>query len=292
MKNYWKTYVRLLLLPSLVLGLSAGCSDKGQTSAEKALARVGNIYLYPSDLASMIPQGMLAEDSASFVAAYLDQWVRRQLLLEQAEFNLDTDRPDFRHLIADYRASLLIHAYQEQLLAEKTDTAITQKEIAAYYQQNLSQFILTTPIVKALYIRMQKDNSRVSEIKNLIRSDTDQAFESLVNLSYQYADRFDFFDDRWVSFKRIIQSIPGSPGDPEEFLRSQSLLEVEDDASVHLLRIHDYQLTGETAPAEYVHDRIREMIITERRQLLLNELEENLYREAAGNQEFDIYDQQ
>lgn len=290
--RFWKQSNSLLALSVVLLTiLMVSCTGSQPDSDEEPLARVHHKYLYPSDLSAIVPAGMTGTDSIRYVSQYINQWIHQQLLLEQAEFNLDADKMNFEHLIQDYRASLLIHEYQKQLLAEKIDTVINGDEVEAYYNQNLGEFELSAPIVKALYIRIQKDNSRVQEIKNLLRSSSDSALESLVNLCYQYADRFDFFNDNWVAFQLITQNIPGSPEDQEAFLRSESLMETEDEQFLHLLQIHDYKLSGETAPMEYVQDRIRDMIMSDRRKVLLTELEESVFQEAVEKKEFEIYDQ-
>lgn len=266
-----------------------GCTNPKSHSGEEPLARVNKQYLYPSDLSVFIPNGLSETDSLDFIDTYIQQWIRRQLLLNQAEFNLDLEKADYSQMIADYRAYLLIHAYQKQLLLEKIDTVITQTEIEDYYTTNLTDFELSAPIVKALYVRINKENTKVKEIKDLLQSSSNQAFQNLVDLCYQYADRFDFFEDKWVSFKLIVQNIPGSPENHEAFLRSGSIMEIEDEQFIHFLQIHVYKLTGETAPIEYVNNRIRDMVIAERKLNYLKELEEDIFQDAADRNEFEVY---
>lgn len=273
-----------------MLSLS-GCMNPGMHSEEKPLARAFDKYLYPSDLQAHFPKGLTAADSLHYINNFVTQWVRKQSLLEQAEFNLDLQRIDLSPLIEDYRASLLIHEYQKQLLAEKIDTVVTNEQIERYYESNMQEFSLNSPVVKALYIRIQKDNSRLDDIKKLLENTTDAAFQNLIELSYQYADRFDFFEDRWTSFTLIVQNIPGSPDDHEAFLKSGMLLEVSEQDYVHFLKIHDYRLSGETAPLEYVNQKIRDLVITERRMDYIKGLEESVYQDAIGRNQIEVFEE-
>ena len=291
MKKCWVPSGRFLSGLIFLTILTSGCGGSRSATDEAPVARVYQKYLYPSDLREIVPAELTGTDSINFVKQYVNQWVNRQLLLRQAEYNLSRNKVSYDQLIEDYRASLLIHEYQKMLLVEKTDTVISESEIESFYRRNLMEFQLAAPIVKALYIRIQKDNGKVPEIKRLLRSTSDASFENLVNLSYQYADRFDFFNDSWVSFQLITQNIPGSPEDQDAFLRSRSLMEVEDEQFIHLLQIHEYKLSGEIAPIEYVYDRIRDMIMTDRRQQLIEELNESVFQEAVEKNNFEIFEQ-
>lgn len=275
----------------LLVFFLGSCKAKVDPNKSAPLARAYSKYLYPEDVSKMLPEGSSPADSIEFTKAYVDQWINNQLLLHHAEFNLDAKTFDFTQLIEDYRASLLIHEYRQQMLLNKVDTTVEPAQIQAYFTKNLSQFKLPTPVVKALYIRIQKDNSKITEIRNLLKSTRETAFEQMVNLCYQYADRFDFFEDKWVSLNLIFQKIPGSPEDQESFLRSGAVLEITDSEYKHFLQIHDYKLSEETAPLEYVEDRIRDLVLNERRMNYLKELEQSVYQKAAEKNSFEIFDE-
>ncbi|MCK5822321.1 MAG: hypothetical protein KAH17_10545 [Bacteroidales bacterium] len=277
-----------LLFVLLFAGSCQGTLDK---SRQDPVARVFDNYLYAEDICLLLPDGCSNMDSTEFTQTYIDQWINKQLLLHHAEFNLDLDSLDFSHLIDDYRSSLLIHEYRKQLVLNKVDTTIASSQIEEYYTRNLKDFELSNPVVKALYIRIPKDNTKVESIRELLQSTNESSFEQLVSLSYQYADRFDFFEDEWVSFNLIIQKIPGSPDDYEAFLRSGALMEIEDENYIHFLQVHDYKLSNETAPLEYVRLRIRDLVLSERKMKYLKELEESVYQTAIQNNDFEIFDE-
>jgi len=260
-----------------------------ENDEEQAIARAHGKYLYPKDLVGIIPDGSSQQDSFNLAQNYIDQWIRKQLMLKHAEFNLKEQNKDFSALIEDYRASLLIHEYQKNMLMGKVDTIVTADQIEAYYEKNLPDFKLSNTLVKALYIRIAKTNSRVPEIRQLLTSSNVSAFETLVELSYQYADRFDFFEDKWISLNQILQKIPGSPEDPDGIVQSQSLLEIENGDFLHFLQIRDYILSGETAPIEYLNRRIRDMVLTKRKLDYLKDLEESVYLDAVQKNDFEIY---
>lgn len=290
--RYWNQLNRTHLFGFAFIALFLfSCSNQNTRVGEEPVARAFDKYLYKSDIAKIVPVEFSHSDSIAFIENYTEQWVKRQLLLSYAEFNIDEERLDFTQMIDDYKASLIIHEYQKQLLSSKVDTILSENQIQEYYTRNLSNFVLKAPLVKALYVRIQKGNSKVTEIRDLLQSASETAFENLVSLCYQYADRFDFFDDKWVSFNLIVQNIPGSPDDHEAFLRSGALMEISDEEYIHFLQVHEYKLAEETAPLEYVFDRIKDLVITERRMDYLKELEESIYRDAVEKNDFELFEE-
>ena len=271
--------------------LITSCQGKLERSKQNPVARVFEKHLYAEDIVQLLPEGSSTADSIEFAKTYIDQWINKQLMLRHAEFNLNLENLDFSNLINDYRSSLLIHEYKKQLLLDKVDTLVESVQIEEYYTRNLRNFKLSTPVVKALYIRIDKNNSKVKDIRELIQSTSASSFERLISLCYQYADRFDFFEDEWVSFNLIFQKIPGSPDDHEAFLRSGALMEIEDEEFVHFLQIHDYKLSDKTAPMEYVRSRIRDLVLSERKMQFLKDLEESVYQTAVQKNEFEIFDE-
>ena len=68
---------------------------------DKVLAQVYNKVLYQSNLADMIPEYTTPEDSALIVKAYLQRWIREQLLMYEAERNIPKDL-NIDQLVRDY----------------------------------------------------------------------------------------------------------------------------------------------------------------------------------------------
>ena len=92
------------------------------------------------------------EDSAYFVAKFINNWIRKELLLSHAEMNINMDLFEFEKQIEDYRESLLIFAYQQEILNQNFDTMISSLEIQDYYNQFKDEFVLNENIFKGRFI--------------------------------------------------------------------------------------------------------------------------------------------
>ncbi|MEY3842576.1 MAG: hypothetical protein RIR80_147, partial [Bacteroidota bacterium] len=104
----------------LLLSLSA-CDDIASIigAKEKPIARVFDKELLPSDLINIVPKGTSKNDSIEIVKAYVENWVKQEVILKQAIDNANLDQAAIDLQLANYKNSLVIYAYEEQLVAQK-----------------------------------------------------------------------------------------------------------------------------------------------------------------------------
>ena len=279
-------YALLWMLPAFIFTM--GCQSNQKTE-KKPIAKIHDQYLYLSDLKSVVPDNKTKEDSTMIAKNYIQDWIKRQLLLNKAEENLDPQSKDIRKQIENYRASLLIYRYQQQLIDQKLDTMVSQQEIATYYNENSSNFILDKNLARVLYIKLAENSPNMEQVRQWYKSDDEQDRTRLKDYCYQYAEKFDNFNNKWIDFNGLIQNIPYEIDRPERFFRNRRFLEVRDNSFYHFIRINDYKLKGSTAPLDYVEDRIKSIIINKRKHQLLEKLENDIYNEALNHNEFVIY---
>jgi hypothetical protein len=283
-------YPFLLAIAALLI-MATACQDQ-QKKSKKPIAKIHDQYLYLSDLQKVIPDDKSEEDSTLIAKNYINEWIKRQLLLNKAEENLDPETKDIQKQIENYRASLLIYRYQQQLIDQKLDTAVSEQEIQSYYEQNSSNFILDKNLAKVLYIKLAENSPNMEKVRDWYRSGDKEDQTRLKDYCYQYAEKFDDFNNEWIDFNTLIKNIPYSlKVSVSRFLKARKFLEVKDDENnvYHFVRINDYQLKGTRAPLTYVEDRIRSIIINKRKHQMLEKLESDIYNEAMNHNEFVIY---
>ena len=281
MKNFFIVWLLLLSVFS--------CTEKEKTANEKPVARVSEKYLYESDINSLITKGMSKDDSIIVVRNYIDDWIRKQLMLEKAELKLTDESLELEKLINDYRSSLLIFKYQQELINQKLDTIVSDEEVEDYYNEYSSNFILTDNIVKVLYIKLSKEAPEILNVKQWYKSSSEESFSKLENHCYQYATKFDNFNDEWVPFDYLLAEIPIVLDDQERFLKYQKYIETEDDLYYYLVKINDYRLKSSVQPLEYATAKIKNIILNKRKFTLIQELENSVYNEALSHNKFTIY---
>ena len=132
--------------------LISGCNNNATRSSEDTLiAHAGNKSLYLSEVSGLIPEGSTSEDSTTIANQYVENWIRKSILLYEAERHIE-GQLDIQQLVSDYRESLLIYNYEKKLVEEQLDTVISLEEKEDFYLQNKDTYKLVNPIVRAMHL--------------------------------------------------------------------------------------------------------------------------------------------
>ncbi len=265
------------------------CRQLETRTREKSLARVLEQNLYPSDIKDIFPSNVSTEDSLLILQNYVDKWVKKQLILQKAELNLTEEQKDVRQQIEEYRSSLLIYKYEQNLILQKLDTLISDAEIESYYVENPSNFNLDRHIVKALFIQLPLDAPDLWRVRQMYRSDREEDFKELESYCYQYGVKYDYFDDQWIPFTTITRALPNEIRNPDSFLRWNRYIEQQDSAYRYMVNLRQYNLAGTVAPLPYVEQKIRSIILNKRKVQFIRDLENNIYKDALNKGSFTIY---
>ena len=119
----------------LVLALFS-CQNSKNGKDDKPVAAIYDKVLYQSDLQGIMYDGISTNDSLVRTKVFIDNWIRRQLLIHQAENNLDKSELDCVKEMEDYRNSLIIYKYESMLITQNLDTVVSDEEIEKYLKDN------------------------------------------------------------------------------------------------------------------------------------------------------------
>ncbi len=268
--------------------LSSSCIER-QKNSSKPIARVYDKYLYLSDVQDMFPVNATKEDSTQILMAYVDRWVRKQLLVHRAERNLSEQQKNVSQQLEDYRSSLLIFKYEQEFIRQKLDTIITFDEIEEFYKENTSNFVLSESIVKALFIKIRTDDPYFERIKSLYRSNKEDDIKTLDNMAYQVAVKYDYFNDQWIPFSRILRELPETINNPENFLVNNRSIEMNIEGNSYLVSFREVLHRGQQSPLSFEADNIKSILLNKRKQRLINELETKIYNDARNYNNFTVF---
>lgn len=255
---------------------------------DEVVAKVGDKALMRKDLFSVLPKGMTQLDSIAQSKDFVQRWIKQELMLSMAEKNLTYEQKDFNRELEEYRSSLIIHKYQQQLLGQKLDTALTENDIRQFYDQHPEQFILEQNIVKAVYVEIPKAVAKPDQIKKWMLASDDRSKTELESYSFQYATKFDYFNNQWVDFTRVRSRMPLNWDNTEQRLKRNNFIEVNDSEKWYFVSIKDFRLAGDKAPFDYVKDRIENLILNNRKMEFIQELDKNIYQKGKEENLFKI----
>ncbi len=279
---------KVMIISLFILVLTA-CTGNIKTIERVPVAEVGKVVLYYDELPKLFQNG-INDDSIAIIQNYINKWAKRELLLQRAEQNLSQEiRNEIDNQIEETRSNLVIYQYQRQMMLEKMDTALTDAELENYYASNEKSFTLNTNIVKALFIKIPSEVPDLNSIRTLVHSNEQSDLQQLESICYQFAEKFDDFNEDWVMMERLSLELPQEIENEENFLRRTTFYETTDSSSVYLISIRDYRLRSTLAPFEYVRDDIKRIIINTRRFEFIQSLENGIYNEALKENSFKIY---
>lgn len=259
-------------------------SEEPEAEERIALARVHDDVLYASDLEGMFTGN--AEDSLNRLHRYADNWIRKRLLLHEAEKNAQLDEAELEQRLLDYKYQLLVHDFQRQYIEENLNKAVDSGEVRAYYESNKANFELKKNIVKAYFVKLKDNDPKAEKVRSWVRTSRPENLQELREHCYQFAQSYSLDDSVWIPFDELVL---GSPISPDTYFQHGRFLEARDSAHIYFLRILDYRTTDNTSPLEFVRDKIETIIINRRKLQLQERLEEEVLQKARRNQEFETF---
>ena len=278
-----------VLIGIAFLTLLAGCDYFQKSSKEVVVAECYGKYLYESDLIGLIPEGTPTMDSIQRVSTFIDSWVRRQVLIHQAENNLSKEVLNLDKQMEEYRNSLIIYTYESQLINQKLDTVVSEDEIAEYYEQNKEDFQLRNTMVRVAYVILEEDSKQIADFKKML-SDPDTLMLQNIDIQANYYAVKSFVDvDQWMRLDELTNIIPIEIFNAESFLKKNKFVCFDMNEYTYMVRFVDYLLEESTTPIEMVRDNIKSVILAQRRQSLIDKMQTALYEKAKKEKAFEVY---
>lgn len=278
-----KKFFFALLLPSAACMWH--CGSDAPKEGDQPLAKVYNKTLYRSALEGVVPEGTSPEDSSLLVSAYMQRWVREQLLMYEAERNIPKDL-DIDELVRNYRASLVRYNFEEKIIAEKMDSTVTEEELTVFYETNRDQFQLESPIVKCILIKMPA-GANSGDIAKLWNSRSEADAARLENTARQFATLALLDREKWYTLDEIATILPkGTLTADNAGSRRDGIL--SDDNYRYFYRILETAQGKTTAPLDYVRGQATRLILHKRKQDLLEKWNEELYQRELKRENVQI----
>jgi hypothetical protein len=274
----------------IIIILLTSCKSRTEQVKRVALAKVGDFVLYYDEIPRLLQPGSSPSDSTAMVQNYINKWAKKELLYIKAEQNLTPEYKDeLEKQLKETRTNLVIYQYQRQMMLEKMDTTITDEEIESYYATNEKNFLLNSNIIKALFIKVPVETPGLDKIRLWARSNEQKDLQQLESYCYQFAEKFDDFNEDWVTMDKLSIELPQDIVNQEDFLKRYTWFETRDSSSVYLISIKDFRLRYSLAPFEYVKNDIKSIILNSRRFEFLQSLENGIYNEALKENTFKLY---
>ena len=281
--------MRLLWISLAVVLFFSSCQGKKAEEKTEVVISVYGKKLYKTDLENIVYEGISYNDSVLRSKVYIDKWVRNQLLIRQAENNLTPEQLDFSKRLEEYRNSLVINKYETELINQNLDTEVSEDQIYDYYNRNGAEFRLNRDIVQIASVSLPNDSKKKWIFTKLFRDYDSLMIDSLTSLAEKHAISYDFDIQEWHNFEDVIDTFNLKVKDNKSFLNEKKFFVVNKDDVYTLVKICDYKLVGDVSPCEMETDRIKYIILSDRKKELLENLYNDLYSKAVQEKAFDVF---
>ena len=192
-------------------------------------------------------------------------------------------------LVENYRKSLLVHAYQQNLVEQKLAENIPDEEVKAYYEANRDLFVAGQPLMKGIFIKVPLNAAEVGKVRRCYTKNSSEDVEFLEKYSFQHAVDYNYFYDRWLPLHDVVAKLPLSVSDAEARLKQEGHIELKDSANYYFLNVDSFLPAGEVEPYEYAYKTAKEMLVNLKRISFIGEVKSSLYNEALKEKRIIYY---
>jgi hypothetical protein len=264
---------------------SASSTLESKAVDDIKLASYKSATLYKSDL--LKKSILLNSDSVAIPHSEIEHWLMDQILLGEATEKL-TNKNEIEALVDDYRNSLLIHHYENRIIAENLDSSIHDDEFIKYYQSNKAEYKLDDTYVRLLFLKVNKP---VKEEKSIIEWMNNINSTNLYHLKKycdNNAEQCFLNPDTWIKWKDIQSHVPS------KFINANSLssgLErsFADFKQSYFIKIIEVIKPNQDPPISYIKEKATRSILHQRKNHVLDNIKRQLYDKELNKKSIKFY---
>ena len=252
------------------------------------VASVGERKLLSHDLNDLFNKSMTSQDSIAIMESYVNMWVRNQLKLEKAELMFSESQDDIDRMVEEYRNSLLNYKLDQHYIEKSINLGVTNNDIKDYYNKNSKAFRLDKDIIKGLVVKVPKKYRQSEKLQELMNSQSRDKQQDFIDICDKNNFNLVTFD-KWTDFSEFIDSIPTKNRKLyTTILNRKGVQDTSDDSYKYFFKIYEKRIKGDISPIELTKDKVRQMILNQRRVDVITAYEDSLYNKAIQERRISI----
>lgn len=254
------------------------------------IAKVGDKTLTFAELLEKIPNNIERLDSTVVVKEIINNWALNELLIKNAEMNLsELEKNRLKKNSNEYYNNLLVNSYKNKIASVNSDTLVNQNDIAEYYDTNMNNFVLYEDIVQARYVRLNKNNFNINEIKRRFRRFNRDDIIFFDSISLQLLN-YSLNDSIWINKDLFFKKINVLDDEEIDRIVKKTLYMVKEDSlDVYLVKINGFKGINDKAPLTYIYKRIEELIINKKKVDFIKNFDTEIIENAKQENIFKVF---
>ncbi len=227
-----------------------------------------------------ITQNVSKQDSERIAKKYVNEWLLEQAIFEKVKKEIiKDDREEIENILKKTRKQYYVSYYLRNYVIENLDTTISNNEIIEYYKNHKSDFKLTSNIVQIYYVKLDDNDKIITELKKHLSSTKDKF--KLNDFIYEKASSYFIEDSLWLKWDDVTKEIPPLKNYSLSYLAKGKVMEWRNGQNYYYLKIIDYKVKNEFPPIAYEKEKIKKIILEERKKSLIKELKEKVISEIG-----------
>jgi hypothetical protein len=254
----------------------------------KVVARAFGNELYDTDIANLISDDASFEDSVFLTKEFINIWVSKQVLLNEAEQVLNGQEKDKSQELEAYKHDLLSYELINKLVRQEIDTSFTTHELELYYEENKNEFELSQNIIKLVFYKIPLASKNLDLLWSSFRANDQSINPTLVSLSNRGGNYYEN-GNSWVFFDDILKEIPINTYNQEHYLNNHKYIRINEGDFVYFVKINDFKTRSMLSPFVLEKQRIKEILLMKRQQELQKTIESDLLDKAYRNNKIQLF---
>lgn len=278
---------RALCIFVLVL---AACGDGAAVGTGDAVARVGEAELTEAALAEALGDVPAGLDSATARAQVVEQWVQRQLLVQEArDQGLDRD-PEVQRRLADAEQATLEAAVLDRFFTDAPPMP-SADDVRAYYERHRARLALREPYVRLRHVRAASARQAAAARAALARAGASPLADSLFRtIAAEFSEDPQgavALSQEYVPEGRL-RALDEALGTQVAALSPGQIAVVPSDGVVHVVQVADRVTAGTVPPLGLIEREIEERLAIQMRKDAEVRLLQRLRSEAQARNRLEI----
>lgn len=260
------------------------------TESDKVLATVGEAELTEGDAYVLMKHRGLDFNNKEELKAFVVEWCNAEVYKQELKEKHPKEWQLVQMRASSYSGDLAQYYLEEIRVRKSLDTVVSDEELQTYYDAHQDEFLLNDYIVKALYLKIPKELDFKEEevhVNYLLKNDKDLA--EINSFAKLYAQDYYFDDSAWIYFDDLAKDIPLEKYNVDNIVLNRTKTYFSDDAHWYFLNVIDYKLKDEAPPLEFLKDRIRSIIVSQRLNDIRDKNEAKLLKELKKKHEINIH---
>ncbi len=272
----------------LVFSISSCQGNKQQETGQNIVATAFDETLHMAEIESMLGPNMNRQDSFFFIKEFIDNWIQKQVILNNAQNSDMGNSDEINEKVENYRQDLITFEFLKKKLAEKLDTNITLGETKAYYEQYPENFELKQNIIQFVFIKMPLDLENKYKFWSKFSNANDEAITKMAIIALKNGGNAFLEKDKWLAFDDILKVVPINTYNQESFINNNRVFKIEEAKFVWYINILNFRIKDNISPFEFVEENINQILLNKRKVKLMEKLENQLVKKALKDNKIKI----